>query len=136
MGGQHLRSHSLSGENSHVVLAAALYVQCRGGEFTGSQDGRRLFFTFPSGRPLHRTDIEGSVKLAARAVGLPHRRANTHSLRMEVASALYAATRSIAAVRRFGRRMGNSADPYVFVAEHNARRDAQSMVRAAYRFLL
>ena len=117
------------------MTAVSQYVECRGGEFTGRQDGRRLFFAFPSGRPLHRADIEGWVKLAARAVGLPHRRSNTHSLRMGGASALYAATRSIEVVRRFGRWRGNSADLYVFEAEHNTRRDAQSMVRAAYGYL-
>ena len=66
---------------------------------------------------------------------MPHRRSNTRSLRMGGASALYAATRSIEVVRRFGRWRGNSADLYVFEAEHNARRDAQSMVRAAYGYL-
>jgi len=133
-GGETIRSHGLSGdEDICPVLAAARLVEHR--EFDGGTGEDGIFFRCESGRPLRREDVERWIKLAARAEGLPDRRANTHSCRMGGASALYAATRSMEIVRRWGRWRGHAADLYVHEGFGNVRFDAGLMLNAGDGFL-
>ena len=134
-GGECTRAHGFSGHDVCVVTMLTEYVESRGVDFRRGMEGDRVFFRFPEGRPVQRKHLEGWVKLAARASGMPHHRINTHSLRMGGASAMYAATRDLDQVRRWGRWRGRAADLYVFETTENLRRDAAQMVLAGDGFL-
>ena len=97
----------------------------------GSPEHRLPLFRWEDGTRMTREDLKNWVRLMMVAEGLPGKRGNSHSLRSGGATALYAATRDIEVVRRWGRWLGDIAHLYAWDDRQASNQDAERMAQAS-----
>ena len=79
----------------------------------GGPEAHMPLFRWSSGQVLKRLEVQNILQRAARAVGLPAERFQSHSLRIGGASALYQATGKIELVKRTGRWTSSAVQRYL-----------------------
>ena len=79
----------------------------------GGPESHLPLFRWSSGQVLKRLEVQNILQRAARAVGLPADRFQSHSLRIGGASALYQATGEIELVKRSGRWTSSAVHRYL-----------------------
>ncbi len=94
-------------------------------------EGPETALCAPQGvRQVTRATLEGWLKAAAHATGVPVERINTHSLRVGGATALYNAGWELQAIQRFGRWSGGLAfHGYLWETAELSRGAAAAMTR-------
>ena len=104
----------LSTDIKHVCVVGALrsFQEVAGRRFDGPESHLPLF-RWASGKVLKRLEIQNILQRAAKAVGLPADRFQSHSLRIGGASALYQATGEIELVKRTGRWTSSAVQRYL-----------------------
>lgn len=79
----------------------------------GDGEGHLPLFRWTSGQVLRRMEVQNMLQRAARAVGLPAERFQSHSLRIGGASALYQSTGEVELVKRTGRWTSSAVHRYL-----------------------
>jgi hypothetical protein len=95
----------------------------------GSQSKEHLL-VWDSGKPILRTEIQAVLEKAAAAEGVDPGTIGSHSLRFGGASALWAAYKDSAMVRRWGRWASDAFHTYLWEASSAATGVAEAMATA------
>lgn len=95
-----------------MVTALEEYKKLVPGRFKGAEEHLPLF-RWASGVTLKRLEVQNMLQKAARAVGLPADRFQSHSLRIGGASALFQATGEVELVKRTGRWTSSAVHRYL-----------------------
>jgi len=82
--------------------------------FDGGPESHLPLFRWASGQVLKRVEVQAILQRAAKEVGLPAERFQSHSLRIGGASALYQATGEIEVVKRAGRWTSGAVHRYLY----------------------
>ena len=96
-----------------VVEALAMYEAHAPERFTGNQKELALF-AWASGALLTRSEVQQALECAAVAMGMQADEVGSHSLRIGGASALWAAYKDSALVRRWGRWSSDAFHGYLW----------------------
>ena len=102
-----------SGAKHLCVVRALLALREVAPRRFGGPEGHLPLFRWSSGQVLKRLEVQNILQRAARAVGLPAERFQSHSLRIGGASALYQATGEIELVKRSGRWTSSAVHRYL-----------------------
>jgi hypothetical protein len=124
------RTHRRSGRAPFCpVDAVARLMQAFPERFDGEK--HLPVFRWEDGSRVTRENIKHWVRYMVVSEGLPARRGNSHSLRIGGATALYAATRDIEVVRRWGRWLGDIAHLYAWDERQASNEDAARMASSS-----
>ena len=111
------------------VVEALQLLQTRAPERWQSEQHDALL-RWKNGKPLRRHEVQAPIMQAATALGGDPARIGTHSLRFGGASALWAAYRDSAVVKRWGRWASEAFQGYLWEARGNAAGVATAMASA------
>ena len=109
-----------------VVQALAWYQQHAPERFDGSAKEEPLF-VWDNGKEVQRQEVQVMLEKAAAAQGVDPQYIGSHSLRFGGASALWAAFRDSALVRRWGRWASDAFHGYLWESRANASGVAEAM---------
>ena len=96
-----------------VVTALERMKEVTERRFGGGPEAHLPLFRWSSGQVIKRLEVQNILQRAARAVGLPAERFQSHSLRIGGASALYQATGEVEVVKRTGRWTSGAVHRYL-----------------------
>ena len=124
------RNHFRTPEGELCVVAALEAYERHAPECFTTKESDRLF-RWGSGPYLLRGEVQATLEAAAMAVGADPGTIGTHSLRIGGASALWAAYKDSALVRRWGRWSSDAFHGYLWESREGARGVASSMGNAS-----
>ena len=125
------RHHFATGLDLCPVQAARNIFVCFPNRYQGGVEESEPLFRDDEGRPISREAISALlVKAAARAVGEEPGDLKIRSLRFGGASALWAAYKDAAIVKRFGRWASDSFQTYLWDSKESSRGVATNMATA------
>ena len=111
------------------VVEALQHVQSRAPERWLTEQ-HSFLLRWANGKPVRRHEVQAPIMQAATALGGDPTRIGTHSLRFGGASALWAAYRDSAVVKRWGRWASEAFQGYLWEARNNAAGVATAMASA------
>ena len=112
-----------------VVRALELYQRHAPDRFGKGQTG--ALFTWGSNRQVTRKCLQQALVRSAEALGLPADRMASHSLRFGGATAIWAAYKDSALVKRWGRWSSDSFHGYLWEDKGNAKGVAEAMAKTS-----
>ena len=112
-----------------VVGALELYQRHAPDRFGKNQTG--AVFTWASGKQVTRACLQQVLVRSAEALGLPPDRMASHSLRFGGATAIWAAYKDSALVKRWGRWASDAFHGYLWEDKDNARGVAEAMAKTS-----
>ena len=124
----HVKNHFRSGSDLCVIEALEFLQALAPRRWNEEKDSYLL--ANAHGKPLRRAEIHASLARAASALGGDPGRMGTHSLRFGGASALWAAYRDSAVVKRWGRWDSEAFQGYLWEARSNAEGVSAAMAKA------
>ena len=122
----HFRTHD---PELCVIEALGLYQQHAPEQFGKSQLG--ALFTWASGKQVTRKCLQQALVRSAEAMGLPADRMASHSLRFGGATAIWAAYKDSALVKRWGRWSSDAFHGYLWEDKGNAKGVAEAMAKTS-----
>lgn len=124
------RHHFATGLELCPVQAARNIFACFPNRYQGGIEESEPLFRDDEGKPISREAINALLVKAARAVGEEPGDLKTHSLRFGGASALWAAYKDAAVVKRFGRWASDSFQTYRWDSKESSKGVATNMATA------
>ncbi len=124
----HVKNHFRSGSDLCVIEALEFLQTLAPRKW--HEDKNTYLLANAQGKPLKRAELQAALARAATALGGDPGRMGTHSLRFGGASALWAAYRDSAVVKRWGRWASEAFQGYLWEARGNAEGVSTAMANA------